>query len=137
MMYNKNVWFSDGPRHMNDMHFGRGGADFFDFGPTALLSFSLITVLFVIALVWTIVVKGYALWTAAKRNEKWWFVALLVINTFGILELAYLIFVARKFDKVRDAKEAKEGDSKHKAEHGHYASHDAGKSEAESGSGQK
>jgi len=39
--------------------------------------------------------KGYALWHAAKRNEPWWFVILLVVNTMGILELIYLYFVAK------------------------------------------
>jgi methionyl-tRNA synthetase len=44
-----------------------------------------------------IALKGYALWHAAKRSEKWWFIALLVINTAGILELIYIIFFLKKF----------------------------------------
>lgn len=44
-----------------------------------------------------IALKGYALWTAAKRDEKWWFIVMLVINTLGILELIYLYFVAKKW----------------------------------------
>ncbi len=46
-----------------------------------------------------IVLKGYALWHAAKRDEKWWFIILLVVNTVGILELIYLIFVVKKWSK--------------------------------------
>ena len=46
-----------------------------------------------------IALKGYALWHAAKRNEKWWFIALLIINTVGILELIYLLFVVKKWNK--------------------------------------
>jgi NADH:ubiquinone oxidoreductase subunit 6 (subunit J) len=42
-----------------------------------------------------IVLKGYALWHAAKRNEKWWFVALLILNTAGILELVYIICILK------------------------------------------
>lgn len=53
-----------------------------------------------IILIAIIVLKGYALWTAAKRNEKWWFIIMLVINTLGILELIYLFFVAKKGRKV-------------------------------------
>ena len=49
-----------------------------------------------VLLVAVIVLKGYALWTAAKRNEKWWFIILLIVNTAGILELVYLYFVAGK-----------------------------------------
>ena len=47
-------------------------------------------------LIWTLVWKGVALWKAARRNEKIWFVALLVLNTLGILEIIYIFFVAKK-----------------------------------------
>ena len=40
--------------------------------------------------------KGFALWHAAKRGELWWFIALLVINTMGILELVYIIGFLKK-----------------------------------------
>lgn len=50
----------------------------------------------VIALaVWTLVLKGFALWFAARNNHRAWFIVLLLVNTLGILELAY-IFVFRK-----------------------------------------
>ncbi len=46
---------------------------------------------FVVALlIWTFVWKGKALWKAARRDEKWWFIAILIINTFGLLELFYI-----------------------------------------------
>ncbi|MDE2041127.1 MAG: hypothetical protein KGI59_01935 [Patescibacteria group bacterium] len=44
-----------------------------------------------------IVLKGYSLWYAARRGEKIWFVALLIVNTVGILELIYLIFIVKKW----------------------------------------
>ncbi len=44
-----------------------------------------------------IAIKGYALWHSAKRDEKGWFIALLIINTMGILELVYLYFVVGKW----------------------------------------
>lgn len=49
-----------------------------------------------------IALKGYALWHAARRSEKWWFIALLLINTLGLLELAYLYFVVGKWHKFKD-----------------------------------
>lgn len=52
---------------------------------------------FLILLPLVVALKGYTLWHAAKRNELWWFVALLVVNTMGLLELAYIIFVLKKF----------------------------------------
>ena len=50
-----------------------------------------------LAVLWTIPWKGAALWKAAKNHHKWWFIALLVINTLGILEILYIfVFGKRK-----------------------------------------
>lgn len=48
--------------------------------------------LIALAALWSVAIKGYALWIAARGGQTWWFVALLVINTLGILEVVYLIF---------------------------------------------
>ncbi|KKS89418.1 MAG: hypothetical protein UV63_C0019G0046 [Microgenomates group bacterium GW2011_GWC1_43_11] len=48
-------------------------------------------------LVWSLVWKGTALWHAARRNDRVWFAMLLIINTVGILEIVYLLFVVRLF----------------------------------------
>lgn len=53
-------------------------------------------------ILWTLPWKGVALWKAAKSNQKWWFVALLVINTVGILEILY-IYVFSKMGKKENA----------------------------------
>ena len=45
---------------------------------------------------WTLYWKYRALWHAAKNDEKWWFIGLLVINTLGILEILYLYFFSQK-----------------------------------------
>jgi len=50
-----------------------------------------IPIILVVAL-WTVVLKGYSLWYAARGGQKKWFIALLVINTLGILEIVYLIW---------------------------------------------
>ncbi len=83
MMYNNfaNVMMS-GP-------FTGLGFGFFAFG----MAFFTVLMLAVIAL------KGYALWHAAKRDEKGWFIALLIINTMGILELVYLLAVVGIWNK--------------------------------------
>jgi hypothetical protein len=49
-----------------------------------------------ILLAWTLVWKGLALWRSARLDQKYWFVALLVVNTFGLLEIAYLFFFAKE-----------------------------------------
>jgi methionyl-tRNA synthetase len=58
--------------------------------------FALSSILMIILMILSILLKAYALWTAVKRDEKGWFVALLIINTLGILELVYLYGVAGK-----------------------------------------
>ena len=52
---------------------------------------------------WALVWKGIALWKAARHNQKWWFIPLLVINTLGLLEILY-IFVFSKLGQKTDAK---------------------------------
>lgn len=56
-----------------------------------------------LAVVWTLPWKGVALWKAARAQQKWWFIALLVINTMAILEILY-IFVFSKMKKGQEAK---------------------------------
>jgi hypothetical protein len=48
---------------------------------------------------WIAFWKGWALWLAARRGERWWFVALLVINTLAVLEIIYVFLVAKRSDK--------------------------------------
>jgi hypothetical protein len=79
---------------------GQGPENFF--GPGWLLGMSLFGGLFILLILVSLALKGFALWHAAKRNEKWWFVALLLINTMGILELVYLIFFAKVWGKGKE-----------------------------------
>jgi len=51
--------------------------------------------LIIVLIIWTFFWKGLATWHAASRKEKAWFFLLLIINTFGILELIYLFFVVK------------------------------------------
>ena len=53
-------------------------------------------------LVWSIAWKGLALWNASKNDQKNWFIAILVINTIGILEIVYLFGFAKKKMTVGD-----------------------------------
>ncbi len=60
-------------------------------------SFGIIALpLIAIVLVWSIVIKGIALWKSARNEDKWWFIALLVINSLGLLELVYIIWFSKK-----------------------------------------
>ncbi|HQO27619.1 MAG TPA: DUF5652 family protein [Candidatus Pacearchaeota archaeon] len=46
--------------------------------------------------VWTIIWMGWALWKAARQNDKLWFVVLLVVNTLGLLEILYIFFFSKR-----------------------------------------
>ncbi len=45
---------------------------------------------------WTLPWKGVALWKAARLGEKWWFIALLIVNTLGLLEILYIFVFSKK-----------------------------------------
>ncbi len=47
---------------------------------------------------WELVWKGLALWKASQRDHRAWFIALLVINSAGILPILYL-FIYRNKEK--------------------------------------
>jgi hypothetical protein len=53
-----------------------------------------------LAIVWSIPWKGVALWKAARLSHKKWFIVLLVVNTFAILEIIYIFWVAKKYQVV-------------------------------------
>jgi len=53
----------------------------------------------VVSIVWVLPWKGYALWTASKRGNRVWFVLMLILNTFAILEIFYTFYVAKKTPK--------------------------------------
>lgn len=47
----------------------------------------------VLVSLWTLPWKGYALWLSARNEQKWWFVALLLVNSLAILEIIYIFAV--------------------------------------------
>ncbi len=56
---------------------------------------------FTLLLIWTLYWKGRALWKSARQTDKGWFVALLLLNTLGILEILYLyVFSKNTEDKI-------------------------------------
>lgn len=80
-------------RYMNDggvMNWG--GAGFNILGGMMFGGFMLLLV------AWTLYWKYQSLWYAAKHDHKWWFIALLIINTAGILEILYLYVFSKKME---------------------------------------
>jgi len=47
--------------------------------------------------IWELVWKGLALWRASQNKQKNWFIAILIINSIGILPIIYLKFFQRTF----------------------------------------
>ncbi|PIQ66545.1 MAG: hypothetical protein COV96_00850 [Candidatus Zambryskibacteria bacterium CG11_big_fil_rev_8_21_14_0_20_42_18] len=54
-------------------------------------------ILVALAIIWSLVWKGLALWKSAGLRQKYWFIAILIINTLGVLEIIYIFFVAKKY----------------------------------------
>lgn len=51
--------------------------------------------LFYLLLVADLILRGIALYKSARREQKIWFVVLLIINSVGLLPLIYLILEKR------------------------------------------
>jgi len=51
-------------------------------------------------LLWSGVWKGIALWKAARRDQLGWYVALLILNTVGVLPIIYIFAVAPHHPKL-------------------------------------
>lgn len=62
---------------------------------TTQLQNPLVVVLLGALALWSLAWKGLALWRAAEKKSKPWFIVLLILNTAGILEIIYLFAVAR------------------------------------------
>ena len=62
----------------------------------------ILTIGIALLVVWELSWKGYALWVASKQGHKRWFIALLIFNTFGILPIFYVFYIAKK--TIRDIK---------------------------------
>jgi methionyl-tRNA synthetase len=55
-----------------------------------------VIVLLIPVIIWSLVWKGVALWKAARNGHTAWFVALLILNTVGLLEIIYIVFFSTK-----------------------------------------
>ena len=60
--------------------------------PTGISVLALLTI-------WDIVWRLLAMWKAAKRGEKVWFVLLAILSTLGILPIVYYFLLAKKNEK--------------------------------------
>lgn len=68
----------------------------FPFFPNLLLMWLLIS----LAVVWSTVWKGLALWRASRNGHLIWFIALFTFNTLGILPIIYIFAFSQKRGKI-------------------------------------
>lgn len=64
----------------------------------------------ILFIVFTIFLKGIALWKAAQNNHKKWFVVFFLINTAGILELLYIYIFSKKKNIIKKNNTPEEGE---------------------------
>lgn len=55
--------------------------------------------IFLVIFLLTIPFKGWALWRAAKNNHKNWFIVLLILNTFAVLDILYIFIFGKKTEE--------------------------------------
>ena len=53
--------------------------------------------IFLPLIIWAVVWKGLALWRAARLKQVGWYIALIIINSFGLFEIIYLIVTRKKY----------------------------------------
>jgi len=46
-----------------------------------------------------VILRGMGMWRAARKGQQGWFVAMLVMNSVGILPVVYMLFFEKKGKK--------------------------------------
>ena len=47
-----------------------------------------------------VALKGWAMWRAAKMEKPYWFVALLIVNSLGILPAIFLLITKEEYARL-------------------------------------
>lgn len=56
----------------------------------------IISILVVVALM-NLALKAWGMWRAARMGKKWWFIAILILNTAGILPIVFLLLTKEEY----------------------------------------
>ena len=46
--------------------------------------------------------KGWGMWRAARMEKKYWFIALLLVNSVGILPLIFLLITKKQYASLKN-----------------------------------
>jgi len=47
-------------------------------------------------IIWEAIWKGIGMWKSARHGQLPWFIAILIINSIGILPIVYILFFQKK-----------------------------------------
>lgn len=61
----------------------------------ALLSDPKVQAIIILLIVWDLIWRGAAMWKASKSDNMGWFIALLILNTLGILPIIYIYYFSQ------------------------------------------
>lgn len=69
-----------------------------------LLSDPKYAMVYLLLAIWALAWKGVAIWKAVTNRQRNWFIALLITNTFGILEIIYIFYFQKREGEKLDEK---------------------------------
>ncbi len=58
-------------------------------------------------MIWDMIWRGIALWKSGRNNQLAWFVALLLVNSIGILPIIYIMFFQKPNAEIEKKTETK------------------------------
>ena len=70
----------------------------------------------ILVLLWTLPWKAAALWRSAGRKQLGWFLAMLLLNTLGLLEIVYLFFFSQQAQPTQETPAPLNFEAKFKAD---------------------
>ena len=69
--------------------------------PQNLFSGPFGTVLLLLLVIWTVIWQGLGLWRGSRSGQRNWFIAMLIVNSAGILPIIYLLFFWKDRKKLK------------------------------------
>jgi Family of unknown function (DUF5652) len=52
-------------------------------------------------IIWEMIWKVIAFWKAARHNQLYWYIAIAIFNTVGILPIVYILFFQQDKNKTK------------------------------------
>ena len=63
----------------------------------------IVLIMVLVALV-DLLMKGFAMWRAARLGKRWWFITLLLVNSAAILPVIFLWMTNEEYVKIQQGK---------------------------------